>query len=682
LPLNAFSAEPGPSTSGGSFHDVEMAESMAEADDEDDGEGYDSEGYGEEGDDGGGDGGGGDGGGGDGGEEDGGEGDGAGGFLSRLDFILFNEHDFDDIKSEDEYDVEDFIDEIMPETNKTDREQLRDFVITYGLTQYQTRGLLAVIRKIFDRDDIPLSPKTLLGLDNEVLDIRKVSPGEYLHIGIKKTLTIKDYPFLATDTEIIIDICIDGVPLVKSSRLCLWPILGAFVDKREYKPFVIGVYAGYGSPTSIGEFMEDFIKEVKELQTEFTIEGEKKDLIIRAFCCDAPARSFLAGVRYHTAKHGCTKCTQVGTYEKRRVVFQNQIVGSRDDQSYRDRRDPLHHAAYNQEKNSHPLEALEVGMVSQIPIEPMHLLDLGVMKKVMVLFNTNIGKSFFDSKQLLQQVEELLLSFKLFVPTEFNRKTRTLLELLRFKAVEFRLLDLYTGPVALKGNLNNRAYRSFMKFHFGVRILYTGENLDLAHKFFQSFVNDFGTIFPKESLSYNVHSLLHITEDVKKYGLESMSNYKFENFLGLLKTQLRSSSNILRQVHNTLALGKLTKSPSIPRKSSQFDQVTYSHKLPDNHCMLTNGSVIEITEVSSGYCKGRRYRSKGMSDFYEVKDYPEFVDHPGFAEIIKNLGVSVIDPQYMDERCVRFHIEKHVKCKLFLMPYQGKFVAMPLIHTV
>jgi hypothetical protein len=99
-----------------------------------------------------------------------------------------------------------------------------------------------MLRTSSNRLDIPASPITLMGLPREELDIQTVSPKQYLHIGIGKNMKVADYPFLP------FDICIDGVSLVKSSKLWLWPILSAFVNKRGVKPFVIGVYAGYGSP--------------------------------------------------------------------------------------------------------------------------------------------------------------------------------------------------------------------------------------------------------------------------------------------------------------------------------------------------------------------------------------------------------------------------------------------------
>lgn len=57
--------------------------------------------------------------------------------------------------------------------------------------------------------------------------IRTVSPGEYIHIGLRNQLMkANNILFQHLDSKIMIDIGIDGLPLYKSSNVGLWPILG------------------------------------------------------------------------------------------------------------------------------------------------------------------------------------------------------------------------------------------------------------------------------------------------------------------------------------------------------------------------------------------------------------------------------------------------------------------------
>lgn len=50
-------------------------------------------------------------------------------------------------------------------------------------------------------------------------------------------------------------------------------------------------------------------------------------------------------------------------------------------------------------------------------------------------------------------------------------------------------------------------------------------------------------------MSYNVHSLIHVVEDVKHHGaLETYSAFPFENYLGQIKSYLRGGKIPLQQI--------------------------------------------------------------------------------------------------------------------------------------
>jgi hypothetical protein len=67
--------------------------------------------------------------------------------------------------------------------------------------------------------------------------------------------------------ELTLHINIDGIPLFKSSTMCLWPILGSF-QEIEVNPFPIAVYCSTCRPNSLDDYLKDFIVEMKELETE------------------------------------------------------------------------------------------------------------------------------------------------------------------------------------------------------------------------------------------------------------------------------------------------------------------------------------------------------------------------------------------------------------------------------
>lgn len=95
-----------------------------------------------------------------------------------------------------------------------------------------------------------------------------------------------------------------------------------------------------------------------------------------AFACDTPARSFILNIKGHTGYFGCPKCIQQGDYEGR-VVFLERNAPLRTNESFRNR---IHEDYHNGDSI---LELLDLDMVLDFPVDPMHLVDLGVCRKLL-----------------------------------------------------------------------------------------------------------------------------------------------------------------------------------------------------------------------------------------------------------------------------------------------------------
>lgn len=147
-----------------------------------------------------------------------------------------------------------------------------------------------------------------------------------------------------------------------------------------YQPFIVGIYHGMSKPSSIEEFLNEFGNEFCILRDEgFNWNGKKYFLRIRAITCDAPARSFIKCVKHCTGYYGCERCTIKGTYDNK-VVFVECNCERRTDHSFRNRLHPQHHIGVS------PLERFEIDMISAFPLDYMHLVLLGVMKKLLFLW--------------------------------------------------------------------------------------------------------------------------------------------------------------------------------------------------------------------------------------------------------------------------------------------------------
>lgn len=193
-------------------------------------------------------------------------------------------------------------------------------------------------------------------------------------------------------------------------------------------------------------------------------------------------------------------------------------------------------------------------MISDFPVDPMHLIDLGVTKTLVSMWCT--GKpSIKLSYAQISQISHLLINQIKNIPLEFNRKPRALEENRRWKATEYRQFLLYTGPVVLKSILNHDNYLNFMSLNVAVTILSFQSHhvryLDYANSLFNYFIKTFIILYGKDNCSINIHNLLHICDDVKKFGmLQEYSAYPFENFMQKIKGYIRKKDKPLQQIIN------------------------------------------------------------------------------------------------------------------------------------
>ena len=115
-------------------------------------------------------------------------------------------------------------------------------------------------------------------------------------------------------------------------------------------------------------------------------------------------------------------------------------------------------------------------------------------------------------------------------------------------------ISVYTRPVVLCGKLTTNVYKKFLLFFTGIFILINPnlctEYTEFAHQVLVSFVQNFSQIYYGEDmLVYNVHGLVHLAEDSKRYGpLDNISAFPFENYPHSLKKLVRKPQQVVQQV--------------------------------------------------------------------------------------------------------------------------------------
>ena len=138
--------------------------------------------------------------------------------------------------------------------------------------------------------------------------------------------------------------------------------------------------------------------------------------------------------------------------------------------------------------------------------------------------------------KLVELISGRLLSITNCVPREFSRKPRSLSELSRWKATEFRKFLLYTGPIILKGILYDNLYNHFLILHLAIRISSSQEHEKYYNRYARdlllNFVETNRMLYGDSFVFYNVHSLIHLAGDCVEFGtVDSFSYFEFDNHL-------------------------------------------------------------------------------------------------------------------------------------------------------
>jgi len=567
-------------------------------------------------------------------------------------------------------------------------EKIRLWSINHNVTHKAVNDLLSILREsTVEGSKFPKDCRTLLKTPR-IVNIKPIAGGSFVYFGISYTLSklsissLKKckYPFLQNEENLIsVTIGIDGLPLSRSSNVSFWPIL-ARIDQIKNYVFVVGIYLGSTKPLCIKEYLNDFIQEVQLLQADGVI-IENKQFSFKLTCAiaDAPARSFIKQCKQHNAFNGCERCVQQGTWDGR-VIFLETKSRLRTDASFAQLEDPSHHNGLS------PLTSLSFGLVTQVPLDYMHLVCLGAVRKLLYTWTFGKVPHKWPSRQV-DLVSSDLINIKPYIPCEFARKTRSLRELKHFKATEYRTFLLYTGVVVLYRKIPLEQYKLFLKLHCSMMILLGDKaHIQKWNRFGNSLLLDFVSecrrVFGRQYLVYNIHSLIHLADDALLFGsLDNISAFEFENYMQKIKRMVRKQERQLAQVakrieeNNVLSFEPIEGSNrSIPISNEKTFKYTYNGIVisvnKGNNCFIINsGSTVLIDEIIYSSISSIVLKCKELVSGEYLGHYP--------CESVK-LGIRVfhikkykiIDVSLTDlvRKCVWLPYDKHLN-KYICIPY-------------
>ena len=234
-----------------------------------------------------------------------------------------------------------------------------------------------------------------------------MDPGTYFHFGVKRgTINALDNRFVPSPlSKIEILLNMDGVPISKSTKKEFWPVTAQLKGLNNNSPLVVGVYSGRGKPSDVNQFVKVTIDELNELADNgLSYENRIIPFSVLGFVCDAPARAFIKCIKNHSGFCCCERCVVHGEFHGR-VVFLENDSPERTDDSFRNQLDNKDH---HKDVKSYLETMRGLDMIKSFPLDYMHLVCLGVVRKMLNSFKSGSFQVRMKSADIFKISEFLL----------------------------------------------------------------------------------------------------------------------------------------------------------------------------------------------------------------------------------------------------------------------------------
>ena len=319
---------------------------------------------------------------------------------------------------------------------------------------------------------------------------------------------------------------------------------------------------------------------------------------------------------------------------------------------------------YSEHQISKSLSKLEIPMVTGFVLDYMHLVCLGVTKKLIKNYINNISSSVHS------KISSQLLEIRKCTPTDFQGWPRSLDEFSDFKATEFRFFLLYAGIVVMKGKVSHHEYKLLLALSVVMRILLSetmvkdNSTVSYCKNLLEWFTTESIVFYGPMFSSYNVHSIIHLADDVinHKVSLNKISAFPFENYLGKIKRKIHSGTYTLAQVVKRLdehskVIHLLPTKRSVIFNTNFRNRVYYISKI--------GFVVVEKVVENKYFCK--LFKFLKLTNFFE-SPLPSSVIHIYHLTTLSN--------------CKEIELEQNTLLhKAIMMPCdKGRYVLIPLLH--
>lgn len=539
---------------------------------------------------------------------------------------------------------------------------LRTWSTSNSITQMSLNELLGILRR--HGHQLPKDARTLLSTPKTVECLSRCN-GQYIYYGLEQGIKLK-IAQCQSFSQNLVELCvnIDGVPLFKSNSVQFWPILAQF---HNFDPFIVALFCGTAKPSPLDDFVKDLLEEFQHLKAVgMEYEGQLYAISLTAFICDAPARSFLKCIKNHNGYSSCERCLAKGSWEGR-VVFNSH-------ESFRARTDEEFSQVLYEDHQTIKSPLIDAGIpcVSTFVLDYMHLICLGVVKRVLVFLSRGPKVCRLSARQK-DEISEKLNKLNGSMPSEFARQPRGLRELDRWKATEFRQFVLYTGPNVLRNVVSREVYTHFLTLTVALSILLSSDEntrrsyIAYAEELLKYFVKRCDDLYGKTFAVYNVHCLLHLHEDASRFNcsLNDISCFPFENHLQVIKKLVKNSHNPIAQV--TKRMSEIENAKKGINKPQEPRSCFYISTKDKDHCFMLHNE-------NFAFVKEKRQDGTLVCDVLSQKDTRDFFKKPCESRL---LNIVYVQRKRTKTKLLQ---TKDLYRKVACLPCEQGHVLFPLLH--
>ncbi len=390
------------------------------------------------------------------------------------------------------------------------------------------------------------------------------------------------------------DLSLDGIPESKSSGLSTDILSVKFADCRQV--YTIAIL----QPSRKAMQLPDSI-----ILAHFLAEYPQTSVRLRHVIADAPKRASLRGLKQHSATHGCPYCTAAKVDKK----FPSYAVGiARTNQETRRLAQLVVQGETDEEvllgvKGVSPLAQLDIDLIQDIPAEKMHLLELGIIRKIMQLSYKCAAFKATEIPFIRSSDSKLSAKLvKILGLPQFSRRTRPL-DLANYKAEEFRYLALCFWPAVYETIPRNVAElwlltvfiirAAHLPGNWFDRFTDTYDLRNLLDRWYAMYEH----VFSVRHCSYNVHVFGKHLDRVLALGpLSKTSATCYESHYNIIKKSVRPGTPSTG--HQALANSLLaTKYKHTCVKSRKMTAIVTT-RTNDSLCLMASGQMVRAVTAA------------------------------------------------------------------------------------